>query len=90
MLILQQYTTDSCAVCRAHKPVLAELEREFSGELKVEIINVNSLPQEEALAITTVPFYRLLRADGSIAELWCGTKGKEQIVSIIETELEDG
>ena len=88
MLILRQYTTDSCAVCKAHKPLLAELEKAYKGELKLEFVNVNTLPIEESQNISTVPFYKLFHENGAVVDLWTGTKSKQQIVSVIESALE--
>ena len=87
MLTLIQYTTATCAVCKAHKPMLAQIEKEFAGDLKVEYVDVNTLPENEARAISTVPLYKLLSESGTVIEIWPGTKSKEQIVNIIEDAL---
>ena len=87
MLILQQFTSASCVVCRRHKPILDEIEAVFDGDLTVKYVDVATLLEEEADAIQTVPFYRLLQ-DGVVKEQWCGIKEKSWIIEKIEEYLE--
>ena len=87
MLTLIQYTTTTCVVCKTHRPMLAQLEKEFAGDLTVEYIDVNTLPENDAHAISTVPMYKLLSESGTIIEIWAGTKSKEQIMNIIDEAL---
>jgi hypothetical protein len=68
--------------------MLAQLEKEFEGDLIVKYVDVNTLSEQEAEAINTVPLYRLLSESGAIIELWTGTKSKEQIADIISSALE--
>jgi len=68
--------------------MLAELEKDYEGDLKVEFVDVSSLPEEEASLINTVPLYKLLSADGAVLELWVGTKSKEQVQRFIDCALE--
>ena len=63
------------------------LKNEFAGDLKVEYVDVNTLPENDVRAISTVPMYKLLSESGAVIEIWSGTKSKEQIVSIIEEAL---
>jgi thiol-disulfide isomerase/thioredoxin len=87
MLKLQQYTTPTCAVCRQHKPMLADLAKEYDGELQIEYVNVLELPTEQSQEIHAVPFYKLLAENGTIIELWTGTKSKAEITNILELAL---
>ena len=86
MIVLIQYTSASCAVCRAHKPMLAEIASEFEGELTVKFVDVSTLDPEDASTIGTVPFYRLMQ-NGLVKEQWIGTKSKSWIVEQIEELL---
>jgi hypothetical protein len=69
--------------------MLAELEKEFEGELKVEFIDVSTLPPEESESIMTVPMYKLFDSKGNLFELWTGTKDKEAIEQLIDCALEN-
>ena len=68
--------------------MLAQLEKEYEGELKVEYIDVATLPYEESSVISSVPMYKLLSSEGAVIEIWSGTKSKDRIVDIIENALD--
>ena len=86
MIILRQYTSALCATCRAHKPLLAEIAAMFEEDLCVEFVDVSTLDPDDASAIATVPFYRLMQ-NGLVKEQWIGTKSKDWIVEQIEELL---
>jgi len=68
--------------------MLHEIVAHFDGDVRLEIVDVNTLLDDGASTLLyTVPAYQLCRDDGSIAELWAGTKTKEQIIAIIQDTL---
>ena len=88
MIILRQYTTPTCVICKQHKPMLVEIENEYEGEIKLEFVNINSLAPEEARTIGSVPLYKILSDNGKLLEVWSGTKSKSNIIDLIESVIE--
>jgi thioredoxin 1 len=72
--------SDQCKACKAMKPILDELRKQYAGRADIEFIDVNKMPVAKQLfGIRTIPtqiFY-----DGEGEEVWRheGFLSKEEI-----------
>jgi hypothetical protein len=67
--------------------MLAGLAKEYEDDLKIEYVNVYDLLPTESAEFHTVPVYKLFAENGSVIEIWTGTKTKAEIINIIEMAL---
>lgn len=61
-LVLADFYSDSCVPCKRMSPVLAELEEDYGGEIKIAKININydgELAVEYGVqAVPTIVFFK--------------------------------
>lgn len=82
--VIADFYSDSCVPCKRLSPVLAEIEEEYGGKVKLVKININfdaELAEKyEVQTVPTVVFFK----NGAEASRQSGTLKKADIVSEIE------
>ena len=76
-----------CAPCRAQKPILDQLEREYHGKVSVMDLNVDE-HRESAMAagITSIPTL-IIYKDGQEVERFIGLQNAEALSAAIDRTL---
>ncbi|MCL4515836.1 MAG: thioredoxin family protein [Firmicutes bacterium] len=71
---------DSCTACKAMRPILEELQKEYAGRVGVAIINIDDFPEEaEKYGIYLIPTQIFFDAAGKIVYRHEGFMPKEEI-----------
>lgn len=81
--VLADFYSDSCVPCKRLSPVLAEIEEELSGSLKVVKININfDSALAEKYEVLSAPTLILFK-NGDEAERLSGAVKKAEILELI-------
>lgn len=82
--VLADFYSDSCVPCKRMSPVLAEIEEEYGGKVKLVKININfdaDLAEKyDVQSVPTLVYYK----DGAEVSRQSGALKKSDIVSEIE------
>lgn len=74
-----------CAPCRTMNPIIEELEKELSGKVEVEKINVDEKPEEASkYGVMSIPTYIILK-DGKEAGRKIGVTSKEDLLKLLQS-----
>ena len=83
-IVLADFYSETCGPCKRMSPVLAELEDDYSSEIKLAKINVNSdgelAVKYEVQAVPTIIFFK----NGKEASRIVGAVNKTEISSKID------
>ena len=83
-VVLADFYSDSCVPCKRLSPVLAEVEEEYSDDIKVAKININfDMELAGKYDVQSVPTLVFFRNGEEISRL-NGLVKKDDIVSAIE------
>jgi thioredoxin 1 len=90
MLVIYDFTARWCGPCKTLKPVLAALEREYKGQIRVVEIDVDDDPltaqQHGVRSMPTLVFHRDDREVGRIV----GARPKPFVAGVIDKALGGG
>ncbi len=85
--VLLDFWASWCGPCRMLSPIIEEIEKEYSGKIKVGKINVD---EEGALAaqfgIASIPTVVIIK-DGKLADTSIGFMQKDALVKMLEKSL---
>lgn len=77
---LVQFFADWCGPCQAMKPIVAEIEKELKGKIKVERVNVDQNPAEaQKFNVMSIPTF-LIKKNGEVAEQLTGMQTKDALI----------
>lgn len=83
-VVLADFYSETCVPCKRISPVLAELEEDYAGEIKIAKVNVNhnsELAAEYGVqAVPTIIFFK----DGEEKSRTVGLTGKEELAAAID------
>lgn len=84
-VVLADFYSETCVPCQRISPVLAELEEDYAGEVKIAKVNVNNdaeLAAEYGIqAVPTIIFFK----DGEERSRTVGLTGKEELAAAIDS-----
>lgn len=81
------YYADWCGPCQMMAPVIGELEKELSGRVEFEKVNVdNDSDRAGRAGILSIPTY-VIEKDGKEVDRLIGARGKEVFKKWIESHL---
>ncbi len=85
--VLLDFWASWCGPCRMLSPIIEEIEKEYSGKIKVGKINVD---EEGTLAaqfgIASIPTVVIIK-DGKLADTSIGFMQKDALVKMLEKSL---
>lgn len=88
MVKLIDFYADWCGPCIIMKPVVDELEKELSGKVQVEKINVDENPSKaEEFQVFSIPTYVVVKDDREV-ERFIGATAKNNLLGILAKHLE--
>ncbi len=83
-VVLADFYSETCVPCKRISPVLAELEEDYEGAVKIAKVNVNhdsELAAEYGVqAVPTIIFFK----DGEEKSRTVGLTGKEELAAAID------
>ncbi len=83
-VVLADFYSETCVPCKRISPVLAELEEDYAGEIKIAKVNVNhdsELAAEYGVqAVPTIIFFK----NGEERSRTVGLTGKEELAAAID------
>jgi len=81
------FYADWCGPCIIMDPIIGELEKEFSGQMKIKKIDVDQNEQEAAkYGVMSIPTYILLK-NGKEADRIIGAVPKQVLKNKVEAAL---
>lgn len=84
MPVLIDFYADWCGPCRAMGPVLDEVAKRVSGQIKIVKVNVDEEPQlAGAFHVTSIPLLVLMQ-HGKVVDHILGAVGVSQVMALIE------
>ncbi len=76
MVTIKKFGADWCGPCRALKPVLESIVKEFEGKITYTEYNVDNSPEEtQQYKITSIPVV-VVEKDGVVVERFQGLSSK--------------
>jgi len=73
-----------CGPCRIMNPIIEELEKEFSGKIEVEKINVDEKPTEASkYGVMSIPTYIVLKDDKEVGRK-IGVTSKADLLQLLQ------
>ena len=86
-VIVKKFGADWCGPCRALKPVLESIVKEFEGKITYVEYNVDNSPEEtQEYKITSIPVV-IVEKDGEIVERFQGLSSKLAYTNAINEAL---
>ena len=83
MLKLLDFWAQWCGPCKFMEPVIKELEKELSGKVTIEKINVDEKHETAAkYAVMSIPTYIILKDDKEVDRI-IGATSKENLLKAI-------
>ncbi len=87
MIKLIDYWAEWCGPCKMMNPIIEELEKEFSGKVEFEKINVDENQTEAGkYGVMSIPTY-IIEKDGKETGRLIGARGKEAFKTWILSHL---
>jgi thioredoxin 1 len=75
-VVVKKFGADWCGPCRALKPVLESIVKEFEGKITYMEYNVDNSPEEtQKYTITSIPVV-IIEKDGQLIERFTGLSSK--------------
>jgi thioredoxin 1 len=86
-VVVKKFGADWCGPCRALKPVLESIVKEFEGKITYMEYNVDNSPEEtQQYKITSIPVV-VVEKDGEIIERFQGLSSKLAYTNAINEAL---
>jgi thioredoxin 1 len=86
-VVVKKFGADWCGPCRALKPVLESIVKEFEGKITYTEYNVDNSPEEtQQYKITSIPVV-VVEKDGEIIERFQGLSSKLAYTNAINEAL---
>jgi thioredoxin 1 len=86
-VVVKKFGADWCGPCRALKPVLESIVKEFEGKITYMEYNVDNSPEEtQQYKITSIPVV-VVEKDGEIVERFQGLSSKLAYTNAINEAL---
>ncbi len=86
-VIVKKFGAEWCGPCRALKPVLESIVKEFEGKITYVEYNVDNSPEEtQQYKITSIPVV-IVEKDGEIVERFQGLSSKLAYTNAINEAL---
>ncbi len=86
-VVVKKFGADWCGPCRALKPVLESIVKEFEGKITYTEYNVDNSPEEtQQYKITSIPVV-VVEKDGEIVERFQGLSSKLAYTNAINEAL---
>lgn len=83
MLKLLDYWAQWCGPCKFMEPVIEELERELSGRVQIEKVNVDENQEMAAkYGVMSIPTYIILKEDKEVERI-IGATSKDKLLKTI-------
>ncbi|MNU29741.1 Thioredoxin C-1 [compost metagenome] len=88
--VIVQFTNDGCGLCKILAPALADVAREYEGEIEVVSVDTDLSPDIAATYhIQSVPAL-LMFSDGRLRDRLLGNQPRGRLAEFIETQLGAG
>lgn len=85
--VLLDFWASWCGPCRMLSPIIVEIEKEYSGKIKVGKINVDEEGTLSAqFGIASIPTVVIIK-DGKLADTSIGFMQKDALVKMLEKSL---
>jgi thioredoxin 1 len=86
-VVVKKFGADWCGPCRALKPVLESIVKEFEGKITYSEYNVDNSPEEtQQYKITSIPVV-VVEKDGVVVERFQGLSSKLAYTNAINEAL---
>jgi thioredoxin 1 len=86
-VVVKKFGADWCGPCRALKPVLESIVKEFEGKITYTEYNVDNSPEEtQQYKITSIPVV-VVEKDGVVVERFQGLSSKLAYTNAINEAL---
>ncbi|MBI2326848.1 thioredoxin [Candidatus Curtissbacteria bacterium] len=83
MLKLLDFWAEWCAPCKFMEPIMDELEKELTGKVQIEKINVDENQELTAkYGVMSIPTYIIIKDDKELERI-IGATSKENLINII-------
>ena len=87
MVTLYDFTAKWCGPCRVMDPVLASIEKEYAGRIRIEKVDVDEDPvQTQQYDVRSMPTFVLVR-DGREVGRAIGSRPRAFLVGMIDRAL---
>lgn len=74
-----------CGPCKVMEPIIEELEKELSGKMEIEKINVDEKPKEAAkYGVMSIPTYIVLKDDKEMGRK-IGVTSKADLLTLLQS-----
>jgi thioredoxin 1 len=83
MIKLLDFWAEWCGPCKFMEPILEELEKELSGKVKIEKINVDeNQDKSQEFGVMSIPTYVIVKDDKEVERI-IGATSKENLLKAI-------
>lgn len=87
MIKVVDFYADWCGPCKMMKPIFEELEKEFTGEVEFEKVNVDvDQARAQQYGVLSIPTFIILKDDKEV-DRTVGGRSKESFKAWIESHL---
>lgn len=84
MIKLLDFWAAWCAPCKMMEPLVEELEKELSGKVEIEKINVDEKPEEASkYGVMSIPTYIVLKDDKEVGRK-IGVTSKQDLLELLK------